>query len=119
MGDPSRGVLSPIGTVNRRRELIATGIACVSAVLGAAYTMRYGFAPSPASAPLGVHVVRTSTLIISAAGLLAATTIKWSELSPRIASHNFVTECLMNDVTGGGQAWCIGQYFIDLEQSAV
>jgi hypothetical protein len=83
MGDPSRGVLSPIGTVNRRRELIATGIACVSAVLGAAYTMRYGFAPSPASAPLGVHVVRTSTLIISAAGLLAATTIKWSELRTR------------------------------------
>ena len=38
---------------------------------------------------------------------------------PRIASRNFVTECLMNDVTGGGQAWCVGQYFIDLEPSTV
>ena len=26
--------------------------------------------------------------------------------SPRIASRNFVTECLMNDVTGGSQSWC-------------
>jgi hypothetical protein len=25
---------------------------------------------------------------------------------PRIASRNFVTECLMNDVTGGSQSWC-------------
>ena len=40
-------------------------------------------------------------------------------LVDRIASRNFVTECLMNDVTGGGQAWCVGQYFIDLEPSTV
>ncbi len=39
--------------------------------------------------------------------------------SIRIASRNFVTECLINDVTGGGQAWCVGQYFIDLEPSTV
>ena len=25
---------------------------------------------------------------------------------PRIASHNFVTECLTNDVTGGSQSRC-------------
>ena len=41
------------------------------------------------------------------------------DISPRIASRNFVTECLTNDVTGGRQSWCAGQYFIDLEQSAV
>jgi hypothetical protein len=43
----------------------------------------------------------------------------WTGIRTRIASRNFVTECLMNDVTGSGQAWCVGQYFIDLEQSAV
>ena len=28
--------------------------------------------------------------------------------APRVASRNFVTECLMKHVTGGSQAWRVG-----------
>jgi hypothetical protein len=42
-----------------------------------------GFAHSPASTPLGVHVVKTSTMITTAGGLLAATAINWSDLRTR------------------------------------
>ena len=38
---------------------------------------------------------------------------------PRIASRNFVTECLTQDVTDSAQFGCARQYFIDFEPSAV
>ena len=35
--------------------------------------------------------------------------------TPRIASHNFVTVCLTNDVTEKAETWVSAGYFIELK----